>query len=189
MRFVTALVLMGLLLGAGGTRTGLSDPAFSAGGARPAAESTVEDVRAAGAEAPVTAPAVWIGQRAEADGGQRAEADGGQRAEADGGQRAEADGGQRAEADGGQRAEADGASGAADEPPVVVAEQPSETLKGAVAADERSVATGSVVSTVLVRADVLGGQPDRPVVGPAAGVWPAGNAYARVVGPRAPPLD
>ncbi|MEN3612684.1 hypothetical protein AAH979_24415 [Plantactinospora sp. ZYX-F-223] len=157
MRFVTALVLMGLLLGAGGTRTGLSDPAYSAGGARPAAESTVEDVRATGAEAPVTAPAVWIGQHPEADGG--------------------------------QRAEADGASGAADEPPVAVAEQPSETLKAAVAADERSVATGSVVSTVLVRADVLGGQPDRPVVGPAAGVWPAGNAYARVVGPRAPPLD
>ncbi|MDW5323569.1 hypothetical protein [Plantactinospora sp. KLBMP9567] len=154
---MTALVLMGLLLGAGGARTGLSDPALAAGGARPAAESTVEAVRAAGAEAPATAPAVWIGQRPEADGG--------------------------------QRAEADGASGAADGPPVALAEQPSETLKGAVATDERSVATGSVVPTVLVRADVLGGQPDRPVVGPAAGVWPAGNAYARVVGPRAPPRD
>ncbi|MEO3929586.1 hypothetical protein ABGB07_37875 [Micromonosporaceae bacterium B7E4] len=154
MRFVTALVLMGLLLGAGGARTGLSDPAVAAGGARPAAaESTVEDVRA---EAPVTGPAERIGQHPDADGG--------------------------------QRAEADGASAAA-EPPVAVFEQPSETLKGAVATDERSVATGSVVPTVLVRADVLGGQPDRPVVGSAAGVWPAGNAYARVVGPRAPPLD
>ncbi|WP_203862893.1 hypothetical protein [Plantactinospora mayteni] len=148
MRFVTALVLMGLLLGAGGARTGLSGPAVTATESRPAtAQSTVQDARA-GADAVLAGPAVRTGSHAALDG----------------------------------------PSGAAVEPTVVMAEQPSTVFEGAVAADERTGATGPVVPTVLVRADLLGGQPDRPVLGAAAGVWPAGNAHARVVGPRAPPL-
>ncbi|AVT38691.1 hypothetical protein [Plantactinospora sp. BB1] len=149
MRFVTALVLMGLLLGAGGARTGPSGPALAAAGPRPAAaQSTVEDVGAARPDAPDPGPVVRIKQHPAADL----------------------------------------PSGVSDEPPVAAAGQPPVLFESAVAADERSAATGSVVPTVLVRADLLGGQPDRPVLGAVAGVAPAGDAYARVVGPRAPPL-
>ncbi|MEQ4301477.1 hypothetical protein ABNF97_08810 [Plantactinospora sp. B6F1] len=115
LRFVTALVLMGLLLGAPGARSGLTDPAFAATGSSSVGQSpsvghsTVED------------------------------------------------------------------------------ERPSTSVEGAAATDERPVPTGSV-PTVLVRAGLLGREPVRPALGSAAGVWPAGDAYARVVGPRAPPL-
>ncbi|MDG4789453.1 hypothetical protein O7626_26610 [Micromonospora sp. WMMD1102] len=147
MRFVTALVLMGLLLGAGGARAGLSGPALAAAESRPAvaestsvAESTVDGLRSP----------LALG--------------------------------------GSSRTARHEASGVAGDAPVAVAEQPSATLVSAPPSEQEPVAAGSVVSTVQVPAALFGGQPDRPLVGAAVGGWPAGDAYARVAGPRAPPL-
>ncbi|MEE6306236.1 hypothetical protein V1634_05245 [Plantactinospora veratri] len=154
MRFVTALVLMGLLLGAAGARTGPSGPALAAAGTRPAAaQSTVEDVRVARPDVPDAGPVVRQHPEAGLPSGA-----------------------------------AELPSGVPHEPPVAAAGQPPVRFESAVPADERSVAAGSVVPTVPVRADLPGAEPDRPGLGAVAGISPAGDAYARAVGPRAPPL-
>ncbi|MFD0968961.1 hypothetical protein [Plantactinospora endophytica] len=184
MRFVTALVLMGLLLGAGAARAGLPGPAVAGSDPRPAAaRSTVQDPRADLAEVPVTAPALRTGPDPTADERSRAvdwpvdaidKRSGAVERPLDAND---------------ERSRAvDGTAGAADEPPAVVVQRPSVVLEESAATDDRPEPVGSVPPTVLVRADLFGGEPDRPVVGSMAGAWPAGNAYARVVGPRAPPL-
>ncbi|MFY1687490.1 hypothetical protein [Plantactinospora sp. WMMB782] len=161
MRFVTALVLMGLLLGAGGARAGLSGPALAAAESRPAATQSTTAAKSTvdGLRAPLALGGSSRTTRHESSG-----------------------------VAGESSGLAGESSGVAGEGPVAVAEQPSATLVSALPSEEKPVAAGSVGSTVLVPVALFGGQPDRPVVGAAVGGWPAGNAYARVAGPRAPPL-